>query len=181
MPISMYEVEEQQMPESHDPKETLDVVRRLLKRIAALHPDVQVMADEIAAMVGTLVGASTTRTTQRRTGIGVKYKIELVNRRQMLYEVRPAGAPLRVSRDLFDALVGVLERSEKPSSYDEIAEGMEKATDMKLAEWQGRLLLRYFQRADPPLIIRERSRYRVVDVTRLKADAQRFWRATARS
>lgn len=170
------------MAEGRNPAKTVEDVRRLLDRIVKRHPDVQGIAAEITGLLDGLAAGGAQRPVQRRTGEGVEYRIETVKKRQMLYEVRPAGAPLRVSHDLYTALVSVLAESEKPLSYDEIAEGIEKTSDMKLAEWQGRLLLRFIQRADPPIVVRERSRYRLVDpATKFTTAAQKLWRSTERA
>jgi len=169
------------MAEGRNPAEISEDVRRLLDGIVKRHPDVQDIAAEIVVMLDGLVGSRGTRLVQRRTGTGVKYRIEMVNKRAMLYEVRPLGAPLRVSHELYTSLVRVLAATDTPLYYDEIAEGVEEATAAKLAEWQGRLLLRFLQRADPSIVVRERSRYRVVDTERFPAAAQRLWRATERA
>lgn len=169
------------MAEGRTPAKTVEEVRRLLDRIVKRHPDVHDLAVEIAGMLDGLVSAMTKKPAQRRTGENVEYRVEVVNKRPMLYELRPAGAPLRVSHDLYMALVRVLGPSLRPLSYDEIAEGVEEMTGTKVAEWQGRLLLRFIQRADPPIVVRERSRYRAVDPAKFPAAALKLWRSSERT
>src|SRR5438128_2092552 len=68
----------------------------------------------------------------------------------------------------------------KPLTYEEVAKAVKATAKMELVEWQGRLLLRYLQRADPPLLVRERKRYRALNSERFPAAAERYWRATSR-
>jgi hypothetical protein len=104
-----------------------------------------------------------------------------VNKLAMLYEIRPAGAPLRIGRDVYDATVDVLATAGKPLNYDEITEGVEARICASLGDWQGRTVLRFIQSADPPIVIRSRSRYRAVDPSKFAAAARRLWTSTAKA
>ena len=168
------------MAESHSTASKLEAVRVLLDQIVQDHPDTHEAVDQIHKLLDGLPGTRR-RSVQRRTGEGVRYEVRTVNKRALLYEVRPAGAPLRVGRDLFDAMVELLAAANKPMSYDELAEGAEAKTGADLADWQGRVLIRFLQQADPPIVIRERSRYRAVDPSKFAAAARRLWTSTAKT
>jgi hypothetical protein len=83
--------------------------------------------------------------------------------------------PFRCSKGLYDTIVQVLIAADRSLSVEEISSGVERLGLDRPAEFQIRVPLRLWLSASPPLINRNRARYRPIDPNSFHAGTTRLW------
>lgn len=96
---------------------------------------------------------------------------------EVLAEHRTSGKsyPFRCSKALYDAMTEVLITTDRPLFVEEIASAVEKKMGERPADFQVRVPLRLWLSVDPPLVIRNRARYRAARPVSLASDANILW------
>jgi hypothetical protein len=152
-------------------------IRRLLAEIARAHPSLHGSLAKVHQELDRLAHAleSGPAVPKKRTGESTLYRVEAVNSREVLGEYRPSASPLRVGRDIYDAVVQSLSQSERPLGVDEALTAIVRAVDTPPAEWQIRVVLRYMLRGDPPFVARNRSRYHPLNNKTFRKAAANWW------
>ena len=150
-------------------------LRSLLGGIAKRHPEEKSVTDEVHSLLARILpdSAAPDALPQKRSGVGVRYEVRRSGTSSALYELRPGGAPLRVGQDVFLGVTDVLASANRPLSHDEIGEEMPK--QLMASEWQIRVVLRFLQKATPPILRRSRSRYAASESKKFLMETERHW------
>ncbi|MGC4031354.1 MAG: hypothetical protein QM754_06360 [Tepidisphaeraceae bacterium] len=156
----------------------LNQLRLLLTQIANNLGDPQKSAVEALNILDQIVteryGGSV---TVERGGAEVEYVVEQSGGRETLAERRKTGKaqPFRCPKAIYDALVQVLVDAERPLPLDELMEAVGKAIGDEPPEFQTRVPLRLWMQVQPPLIVRNRARYRPVEANTFAGTASDLW------
>jgi hypothetical protein len=104
------------------------------------------------------------------------------NDQEVLVEHRANGSsqPFRVSKELYMAVAAVLAGADEPMDFEAVTLAVSKAYS-EPAEFQLRATLRFMMSVSPPLVSRERSRYRPVRKGKFETEAKNAWAALAKS
>jgi hypothetical protein len=104
------------------------------------------------------------------------------NEVEMLTEHREGGSsqPYRVPRPIYDATVSVLSDADSPLDFNEVLKAV-AVVRPDPPEWQVRAVLRFLLNAQPPLIFRERSKYRSENPKKLSTEAKQLWQSVAKA
>ena len=112
---------------------------------------------------------------------GTRYTIERKkNEAEVLTEHRGRGAsqPYKCPRYVFDRAVEVIAGADPAMEFEEVLQGVAKKLPDP-TDWQVRVVLRFLMNAKPPLIVRERNKYRPLHPKKLVAEAGGAWAALA--
>lgn len=95
----------------------------------------------------------------------------------MLTEERLSGKSkaFRCPRAVYDAVVEVLSKADRPLLLDEIATGAEKELGDRPADHQVRVALRFWMHLQKPLLTRSRARHRPTSLKDFGDEADRRW------
>jgi hypothetical protein len=159
-------------------------------KLVALSKDVPEYAEPLQEVIQLLASVEAEvqnqgRAIQKRGGRNIKYAVEQISGRPLLTELRMGGGskPFRVGRDIYDAVVETLARSERPLMFDEIMEQVGAAVQPRPAEFQVRMVLRFLLRAQPTMLLRSRNRYARAQVAASASKftdlAKRAWRSAS--
>jgi hypothetical protein len=111
---------------------------------------------------------------------GISYSLAVKNGEEFLTEHRAGGtSPYRCPRYIFDATVVVLTKADPSYDFDQVVSGVMKSY-ADAPEWQVRTVLRFLSSRQPPLILRERNRYRPLTPKKLVGEAKAAWQALAK-
>jgi hypothetical protein len=118
---------------------------------------------------------------RKSAGAGTTYKIEKKkNDEETLTERREGGSqPYKCPRYIYDATVTVLAKA-SPMEFEGILKGVGKVLP-EAPEWQIRTVLRFLLNAQPPLIVRERNKYRPLHPSKLGIEAKQLWQTVAKA
>lgn len=96
---------------------------------------------------------------------------------EALAEHRTSGKskPMRCPKRVYDALAGVLGAADRPLGLDEVMTAVEKVMGDRPADHQVRVALRLWMHVDPPLVSRNRARYRLIDTNSFTTRAKALW------
>jgi hypothetical protein len=163
------------------------MVRRLLADLLTDTPNVGPRiaellhaVDELERAVETVGPPAPTETRRATRGKAKNYTVERSGDDEVLTEQRPDDPnPFRCPRSTYDAVARVLARLDRPAKYAEIAKAVAKELRPAPADYQIRVVLRFWADRSVGLIERARARYRPLDSTRLMRLATEAWRRAA--
>jgi hypothetical protein len=81
---------------------------------------------------------------------------------------------------MYDATVTVIANADAPLEFEEVMKAVREVRPDP-PDWQVRTVLHFLLNAQPPLIVRERSRYRSELPKKLLAEAKQLWHAHAKA
>jgi hypothetical protein len=172
-------------PESERAAESVAKIRQLLagwlkSNAESREPvaDILQLLEPLDAYIrGNLSQPSSAR---RPAGAGTTYKIEKrKNDEEMLTERREGGSqPYKCPRYIYDATVTVLAKT-SPMEFEAVMKGVGKVLH-EPPEWQVRTVLRFLLNAQPPLIVRERNKYRPLQPGKLGIEAKQLWQSVVK-
>jgi hypothetical protein len=96
----------------------------------------------------------------------------------MLTERRLSGKsqPFRCPSSTYKALVAAMAASESAMAIDEIMTAAAKHGGDRPGDFQVRVVLRLWTHAEPPLVVRNRARYRAAEPTSFLRLATNLWK-----
>ena len=146
-------------------KQAVDEARKLIATVKGPKRTVQRVLALLRVVEAELQQAVVTIEPTRRGRTPLTYAVERTALGETLAEHRPEGSsqPFRCPKPVWDAIIRVLADAKKPLSAEEIAEAVEKRTGTRPGDHQYRVPLRLLTQIDPPLLIRGRARYRVIE------------------
>jgi hypothetical protein len=147
---------------SGDPAEIVDAAT-LLKETVDLH----------AKYAG--AGHDSTKVSIRATGNDAitGYRLERAGNGFLLSELRSGTAPFRIERAIYEATAKVLQQAPDDGLLvEELLRRVGQEIGRPVPDYAARVALRFWQRLDPPTVIRDRGRYR-------PATAGNFYNAAA--
>jgi hypothetical protein len=166
------------------PKE-LKVALELTERTAAGKGKVATFAKEVASLlsrgIAQLPSTSGVGIISRAAKGGpekVVYVVDLGNgQEEALAEHRTSGKsnPFRCPKSMYDAIVRVLGAAERAMSVEDIADDVGKLVGDRPAEFQVRVPLRLWLSVSPPLVNRNRARYRPIESDTFAVMAAQLW------
>lgn len=117
------------------------------------------------------------RATRTRQGANIEYAVENINGKPLLTEKRigSTSKPYRTSKETYDLAAAVLRDATGPLDFFEIAELISRSAGVIQPTHEVRMLLRLWQHVQPPMLIRERRKYRRT-VEDFYAESQQQWR-----
>lgn len=137
----------------------------------------------IRGELGRRSGESKPERDGARSRGGTTYTVEKKkNEVETLTEHREGGSsqPYRVPKYIYDATVNVLAEAKTPLDFEEVVKGV--AVDLpEPPEWQVRAVLRFLLNAAPPLVVRERNKYRPLAAKKIAAAAKSAWNTLAKA
>jgi len=102
------------------------------------------------------------------------------NEQEVLVEHREGGStPYRCPRYVFAAVVKTLADT-KALAFEDVVNAVHKAI-ADAPDWQIRVVLRFLANAQPPLIVRERNKYRPFRAGKFEQEAKTAWEKLARA
>lgn len=112
-----------------------------------------------------------------RDAKGREYLVQGERANEALIEYRLSGKakPMRCPKSVYEAMVQVLESADRPLSVEEIATGVEKVMGVRPADFQMRVPLRLWMNVQPPLLSRNRARYRASAPQTVQSVAHALW------
>ena len=156
----------------------LDKARRLLGTIKS-PPATVAIVEEVLSLLDEVDRTTTAAFTRpaRRGAAPVVYTVQTTEMGESLAEHRPDGSsrPFRCPKPLYDALVNILTQADRPLSTDEIAAAAEQVVGYRPGDHQYRVPLRLFLHVQPPLLVRSRAKYSILDPKSFAAEAARLW------
>lgn len=103
------------------------------------------------------------------------------NEEEVLVEHREGGStPYRCPRYVYNATVRVLADVDPALEF----EGVVKELGKEIAEppeWQVRVVLRFLMNAQPPLVVKERNKYRPLRPAKFEGEAKSAWQTLAKA
>jgi hypothetical protein len=97
------------------------------------------------------------------------------NEEEMLVEHREGGStPYRCPKYLFDAVTHAISKADPSLNFEELAKATSKEVP-EPPEWQVRTILRFLANTQPPLVGRERNRYRPLRPQKFLAESKAAW------
>ena len=113
----------------------------------------------------------------KRGGATVQYVVEQGANGETLTERREGGTakPIRCPKAIYDAMVKVLSEADRPLPLDEIIAAVGTALHDQPPDFQVRVPLRLWMQVEPPLVMRNRARYRAVDAADFKGKSSQLW------
>jgi hypothetical protein len=113
-----------------------------------------------------------------RRGIGqMTYLVEKTYQGDVLTERKGSGSkPYRCPQRAYEALASILEAADRPLLLDEILAALEKRIGDRPADHQVRVALRLWMYVAPPLVGRNRARYRSSTPESLLLQAHELWK-----
>lgn len=130
----------------------------------------------LEAAVAEITTAGVTRPLQR--GVGeMAYVVEKTGQGDVLTERRVGtkSKPFRCPKRVLDALATVLGEANRPLAMDEIMAALEARLGDRPADHQVRVAQRLWLHVQPPLLTRNRARYRAVDPSLIIRQANDLW------
>jgi hypothetical protein len=116
----------------------------------------------------------------KKSGRGNTYSIDKVRNQEVLTEHRAGGSsPFRCPRHFYDATAKALAQADAPLSFEELFKAVEKLAPDP-AEFQVRAAVRFLASVEPPLIMRDRNRYRPAHRGKFESQAKNAWSALAK-
>lgn len=85
--------------------------------------------------------------------------------------------PYRCPKSIYDAVVAVLGKTDRPLSTADLLEEVGRVIGGPPADHQIRVVLRFFQRSEPAMVLRNRARYMPVAPSKFLHDAGDLWSA----
>jgi hypothetical protein len=145
-------------------------VSRIMKSLDSLEDLIQ---ERAAGGHKSVVGAQRGRTR-------AKYTVEHTPNGEMLVEGRAEGKspPFRVAKSIYDAVAGVFSSATRPLKFEDVLEQLKKSLTVQPADFQVRACLRFWLSFAPPLLVRSRSSYHVVDPSTFTSATQSAWKAS---
>jgi hypothetical protein len=145
-----------------------------LEAASRLTTDAGSLARELLPLLKQAVEEMAEETVSRpsRRGTGkVAYLVETTQQGEVLTEERLSGKSkaFRCPKSVYDAVAEVLSKAERPLLLDEIMSAVGEKLGDRPADHQVRVALRFWMHSDPPLVVRNRARYRQIpndDATR---------------
>lgn len=160
---------------SYDPiKQALDAVIKASEHQGELGA----FARELRPLLDAANRQEGVRRPARRDVGEIEYAVERSSEGESLIERRMSGRskPFRCPKVVYDALVRVLSKSDRPMALDDILSATEMKLGFRPAEFQIRVPLRLWLYRHPPLVVRNRARYAPIDANRLSNDAAELWK-----
>jgi hypothetical protein len=114
---------------------------------------------------------------------GATYSIDKKkNEEEVLTEHRAGGSsqPFRCPKYVYEAVVSTLSKAEEPADFAEIMQGVAKSVPDP-AEFQVRAALRFMLSVTPPMVARDRSRYRPMHGGKFQTEGATAWAALAKA
>lgn len=140
------------------------------------------LLDELDEQLESSAGQSRSRSskaTSARTRYQPKeYTVEQRRREQCLCEYRIGGRsqPFCCPRDVYEAIVEVLASNNDWIQFDDIRARAGENLDAIVPEYLPRVCLRFWQSTTPPIVEKNRTRYRSCASGSFKSAARRAWR-----
>lgn len=172
------------MPAEPTIREAFRRVRSLLLDLMAEYPEVAPKTTEAFRAVEKLeervdgLVADGGRDADRQTrGKPKSYQVEGAGAEEVLAEYRPDDkTPFRCPRTTYDALAKVFAKSDRFLKYEEVIKLLAKEIKPVPADYQARVILRFWAQPEVGLIERSRARYRANKATGFGEAAKRAWK-----
>lgn len=174
------------MPSTSSIREGFRAVRASLTDLLKEHPasaarvaEALRAVDEVERLVDTPAPAVASESPRRTRGKPKEYWIERTGNQQVLAEYRPDDQnPFRCPRATYDAMARVFARIEKFVKYEEVLKGLDKELRTRPADFQVRVVLRFWAGPEVGLIERTRARYRPRSADTFVEAARLAWEET---
>ena len=173
-------------------REALDAIRDALADVLDKHDDCGRDASRVLRAVGVLE-----QTLRQAPGLGEystaaggdepkrrsrykpkRYAVRKVGDQEMLCEFRvDSDIPFRCPKSTLDAVVRTLAAADRPMSFNEIEDEVNKVLPEPAATYQIRVCLRFLASAHLGLVRRNRARFVAPQPKRLQRSAASTWRA----
>lgn len=168
-------------------RESFRRVRSLLLDLMAEHPAAAPRATEafraveqLEERVDGLLGTSARGADRRARGKPKTYQVEQAGDEEVLAEYRPDDEiPFRCPRVTYDALAKVFAKSDRFLKYEEVMRLLAREIKPVPADYQVRVILRFWAQPDVGLIERSRARYRSGRSSGFAEAAKRAWKNAA--
>lgn len=149
-------------------------LRDLIVGMGQSHPDQAARATELLDL---LLPVRLEAASSKRGEAEVEYSVEASVNGLVLNERRNGrkAHPLRCPAKVYDAMVAVLSKSGRAVPLDELVSAVAEVLGDAPADYQVRVPLRLWMQVDPPLLSRNRARYRPVDAARFASEATKLW------
>jgi hypothetical protein len=161
---------------THD---ALAEARRLVNALARRGDEVGRIAHRLLELLPQIAGHGSTVTRPSKRGTAaLQYLVEKTAAGETLAERRVSGKsqPFRCPKHLYDAVVEVIADAEEALAVDEIAAAAESRARSRPADFQLRVPLRLWMSTDPPMLIRDRARYRARNQPSFAKEAAAIWK-----
>jgi len=181
------------MPSATNIREGFRCIRSLLADLLK-HGDVLEKHPELMPRIGEAIQAmdeverqvdATTVATAAapgRRGKPKTYRIEHVGKQEVLAEYRPDDeTPFRCPRSTYDGLARVFARTDRFVRYGDVTKSLRKELGAAPADFQIRVVLRFWSQPDVGLIERARARYRPRDPQKFVDAAEHAWEEARRA
>ena len=134
--------------------------------------------DEVERQVDAATATTAAMPGRRPRGKPKTYRVEHAGKQEVLAEYRPDDAnPFRCPRSTYDGLARAFARTERFVKYGEVKKALRKELGAMPADFQIRVVLRFWSQPDVELIERARARYRPRDPQRFLDAARQAWEA----
>ena len=152
-------------------KDTLNRVRRLLAGIA----DGSVEARKAAKQAIDLIDEKLAKSG--RGEADVEYVVEDTVNGMALTERRLGGRahPFRCPKSVYEALAKVMSESDRALPLDELVATVGEVLGDQPPDYQVRVPLRFWMHVEPPLVQRNRARYRATDAKKFANATRKLW------
>jgi hypothetical protein len=132
--------------------------------------------DDVERQVDAVTVTAMAQPGRRPRGKPKTYRIEHAGKQELLAEYRPDDEnPFRCPRSTYDGLARVFAKTERLVKYEEVAKSLRKELGSMPADFQIRVVLRFWSQPDVGLIERARARYRPHDSRNFADGARRAW------
>jgi hypothetical protein len=163
--------------------DVLNKLRRLLTQISDGKGDPQAAAKsalDLLPLLGEIDSGATLKVS--RGGADVEYVVEKAANGETLAERRKTGKaqPFRCPKAIHDALVEALAATDRALPLDEIVAAVGERFGDEPPDFQVRVPLRLWMQVEPPLVVRNRARYRPVDQDTFASATGSLWTSLRR-
>jgi hypothetical protein len=116
-----------------------------------------------------------------RDASGTSYTIvKKRNEDEILVEQREGSAPFRCPHYVYILVVETLAKADPAFAFEELLGAVQKKLP-EVPDWQLRVVLRFLTNQQPPLVVRERTKYRGVRPAKLVSEAAAAWKSLAKA
>jgi len=108
---------------------------------------------------------------------GRKYRIDKAKGQEYLAEYRSANQqPFRCPARIYESFVDLMSRVSEPETFEKLLGQMRQKSGEDLPDYLLRMCLRFWMGTHPPLVEKNRTRYKARKRSTFKRDAFRAWR-----